>query len=436
MEPTQTPSLRRLNGRLQACEPCRLRKVACDHTQPVCNRCRKRRQDDDCVYQVTNPKPSRARLGTPSRSTTRTPTPRQTIPTVVAPGYLGFTSHSTVFEETRNSLSLLHGPELGPPQAVRGLRIPLLLNPPMREKCLWVLKNLPMTKDWDIPYKTTGCYPGRWIHRAALSIFYALTDVFGQYLGNGDEKLEELAQILCENTARPFRDEDDPQAWLDQFTGSNLRWESLGLVWTFWELGTGPIGISDQHQKTAPGPITTTCLGYCVDLARSFSQGNDLLLWLTYRRSTMESIISGDASLACWSTHGTTISLLTFLGLHAEPGTSHYKPNLCLENKRRLFAYCFNIDKVIVAFTGRPPLLSGRYCSTPLPLDLSDEDLMADEETLQSVVESLDENGWNTRGKVYPATLLRARVMCSYIQDEILELALSPRPKTSLEDLL
>ncbi|CAG9946617.1 unnamed protein product [Clonostachys rosea f. rosea IK726] len=31
----ETPLLRRLNGRPQACDPCRLRKVACDHTQPM-----------------------------------------------------------------------------------------------------------------------------------------------------------------------------------------------------------------------------------------------------------------------------------------------------------------------------------------------------------------------------------------------------------------
>ena len=128
--------------------------------------------------------------------------------------------------------------------------------------------------------------------------------------------------------------------------------------------------------------------------------------------------------------------MLTFLGLHAERPPTHYKPTLCSENKRRLFAYCFNIDKVIVAFTGRPPLLSGRYCSTPLPLDLSDEDLLGDEESLAKAVEELDENGWNTRGKVYPSTLLRARVISSFIQDEILEIALNPRSKPSLDDLL
>ncbi|KAI1039662.1 hypothetical protein LB505_008338 [Fusarium chuoi] len=37
-----SPLVTRRNGKKQACEPCRRRKVACDHGYPICRRCRKR----------------------------------------------------------------------------------------------------------------------------------------------------------------------------------------------------------------------------------------------------------------------------------------------------------------------------------------------------------------------------------------------------------
>ena len=41
---------RRRNGKEQACEPCRKAKIACDHTLPVCTRCKRRKITDKCVY--------------------------------------------------------------------------------------------------------------------------------------------------------------------------------------------------------------------------------------------------------------------------------------------------------------------------------------------------------------------------------------------------
>lgn len=65
-----TPGRRR-NGRLQACEPCRKRKVSCDHATPVCRRCRARNNADGCVYllpQHAAPPSSRKPAPRPGRS--------------------------------------------------------------------------------------------------------------------------------------------------------------------------------------------------------------------------------------------------------------------------------------------------------------------------------------------------------------------------------
>lgn len=96
----------------------------------------------------------------------------------------------------------------------------------------------------------------------------------------------------------------------------------------------------------------------------------------------------------------------------------------------------FTIDKVMVSFTGRPPLLGRRYFSTPLPLDIRDEDLLADQETLTRAVQALDEHGWNRNGELHSATLTRARVQIAVIKDEMLEIALENSSKVSINSLL
>jgi hypothetical protein len=95
------------------------------------------------------------------------------------------------------------------------------------------------------------------------------------------------------------------------------------------------------------------------------------------------------------------------------------------EFKRRFMWAMFSTDKSSTCFTGRPPLLSRHYISTPVPLDLKDEYLFLDGESLRrKVTEGLDDKGWSTEGGVYYSTLLRARAIQSVIADEIFEVVL------------
>lgn len=93
--------------------------------------------------------------------------------------------------------------------------------------------------------------------------------------------------------------------------------------------------------------------------------------------------------------------------------------------RRRLFAAIFVHDKVTATFTGRPPFLSRRFSSTPLPLDISDEMLLTSSD-MPGGFDSLhvDEHGWNTDRKIYSTTSLRARALMAFVRDEILEIAL------------
>lgn len=96
------------------------------------------------------------------------------------------------------------------------------------------------------------------------------------------------------------------------------------------------------------------------------------------------------------------------------------------EFRRRLFCYVFITDKQLATFMGRPPTLSRRYTTCQIPLDLSDDEIMAEGEELEIIKSKLDRNGWSTSGKMYPSTMCRAWMLMSLIRDEILEISLGP----------
>lgn len=98
------------------------------------------------------------------------------------------------------------------------------------------------------------------------------------------------------------------------------------------------------------------------------------------------------------------------------------------ELRRRLFAHVFIVDKNSAILTGRPPRLSRRYCSAPIPLDVSDDIVMNLPGHLIPIEDvapgRVDIHGWNTEGLVLKTTLTRTRALYSYIRDAILELVL------------
>ncbi len=139
--------------------------------------------------------------------------------------------------------------------------------------------------------------------------------------------------------------------------------------------------------------------------------------------------------MSSWETGAASIACMTFLGAQAEEQPPSYKPTLYSEYKRRTAVHIFTRDKLGVAFTGRPPLISHRYFSTPMPLDIGDQDLL-DAASLERAAQSLDGNGWNTDGKLHSSTAIRARFMISMIRDELVEATLSKASHVNTDYLL
>lgn len=98
------------------------------------------------------------------------------------------------------------------------------------------------------------------------------------------------------------------------------------------------------------------------------------------------------------------------------------------EIKRRVYCVIFKSDKVVATFTGRPPLIGSRFATTPLPLDVSDEELLNSDGNSLANSPNVDENGWNNRGKIFSGTMMRAKMMINLIKEQILEISLQVAP--------
>ncbi|RBQ89445.1 hypothetical protein VDGD_07288 [Verticillium dahliae] len=361
MDPLGSSLLYRKNGRAQACEPCRKRKVGCDHGQPVCSRCRKGKNPEACEYIVESPtrkrsretsspppaassvkvhrtsqaEPRSSRLPSPNSTSSvavitrpvsapkdavavygfQTPDNASPHPVNTAPGFLGFTSFSGIYDEARSNLSLLH------PQTVtvsldfearkdpKDARRSQMLTPAVLETCLAVLRHIPDEKRGRSLFRAHYNLCDGWTQPVALKSLEALYKVYGDYFDESrdDVKLTKLAHIICENTRRPFSEnERDPVEWAAQFSGHNTRWETLGVLFTYWRMGAivhdytqqpfGPVG-SMSCGFTRKHEMHQQCLKNCAELARAHSEsGNTMLLYVFFKRMILESVSAGDAS--------------------------------------------------------------------------------------------------------------------------------------------
>ncbi|SPO03709.1 uncharacterized protein DNG_06392 [Cephalotrichum gorgonifer] len=429
----------------------------------------------DCVYVVSNdkqwsfsvpdadvtsarsprplPTPSSPSPVRPSPPPYEAPAPLQNAREVSKPaatasiGYLGYTSFSSVYEETEN---VLYEPgtaymseevsrEKDPSDISHNISRRTL------ETCLRILASVPeptrgfeQFRNFTTPFDT---FP----HMVAKMILRSLYDTLGQYLGKERNlgQLEMVARKLCSNTARVFSErEPDAKSWINQFIGENLRWESIGILFAFWDLHN-PEPFNPRYTYRSISKFTGWQMGtreslrLCLEICTEFSSGTSLLLYVSQKHSVAESMFSGDASLRTWRAHCDTVALATFLGLHAEQSSPTYEATLSSEFRRCIFHCVYNMDMITVSFTGRPPLLSSAYCSTPMPLDLTPEELLLDKASLAKAVQALDSNGWKVQPpEIRSATFTRARALLSQAREEAFRIALGYRQTTTVDTIL
>jgi hypothetical protein len=205
-----------------------------------------------------------------------------------------------VFEETSNSLSYLQGTPsfsvLPPRDDEDASRLVVLgeLSSLTREMCLVVLRHLSdLTNKDATPWLNVGT-PNAWARIVGVRVVESLERRMGRH--PSEESLYDLAKQLCANTAKPMVEEASTtsEEWVAQLTGDNLRWESIGLLFTFSEIVSATGGELPRYRSPYSGEASK-CVGLCIELVRLFADGNIMLLYLCLRRNIMESMRVGDA---------------------------------------------------------------------------------------------------------------------------------------------
>jgi hypothetical protein len=145
-----------------------------------------------------------------------------------------------------------------------------------------------------------------WIRLAGKRLSNSIWATFGRVLARRDNReLEALVQLICGNTNSELREEADPLKWFESFSGCNLRWEAIGVLFTYWSFGALSSAEGDAIFTSASGSrkerremmielkeCATSCIAFCSHT----DHGNAFLVYLLYKHSLLESMISGDAS--------------------------------------------------------------------------------------------------------------------------------------------
>lgn len=184
-----------------------------------------------------------------------------------------------------------------PPQVNFG-HLPRLI----QETCLEVLRALPGQSNEYMTYSNGSSETASWVDIAVHQIIGSLKSAFDSVQHLGERKaLEAVAEKLCANTSRNLQDDlPDRRVWIDSFSGSGLRWESIGLLWVHLERVSDMFAAFRGRRLTwsenrQSREIARSHVGYCIQLATYFNAANDLLVDLLRRKATMNSHIDGDA---------------------------------------------------------------------------------------------------------------------------------------------
>ncbi|KAF2720008.1 hypothetical protein K431DRAFT_250073 [Polychaeton citri CBS 116435] len=464
---------RRRNGWLPACEPCRKRKLKCDHNVPVCGRCNRRAGVDKCIY---HPAPLSRQFDHPFRKSLsprlasdtqldqgrresvselrdQSPIPegrspvRATVHGDAASdfdavnidlrevGFLGTVSCGAVVAEINDRLgvsglddaALVSSQPMSESRMIRGAEVlrhfrDLDFYLALVEKWMAAMEGdlilTPIMRTWSAGVRPILGVPEHNIY----------TDV----------GLKNLSRLVSRNTQTRIRSDGSTTAlgWAAKGTGDRLRWETIGILFSIAGLIAGSMSSHDPvfRKGDANDPRSTRSrwevvqksmflVDSCVRLSQECGDPNDMTLALLYESAFLIQRIWGETSFLAYRRMGEVCDYAVALGLHQEKRVDAQTPFWLCQTRVRLFALAYSYDKFQATHLGRPPRLSRRYCAVQLPLDMSDEEICSDEPALSAALAGLDKDGWNSSGLRHRHTWKRAWQRLLPLREDILEFA-------------
>lgn len=112
--------------------------------------------------------------------------------------------------------------------------------------------------------------------------------------------------------------------------------------------------------------------------------------------------------------------------VHREPKGTSSIPWFLNEIRTRLFACVYHDDKFLSNILGKSPRVPKHYCNRRPPLNVSDEEVLGTELTLEKALCGLDSEGWNMQ-EFRPSDWVRVRYILGTFREEILSIELAPQ---------
>lgn len=393
---------RRRNGLLASCDPCRKRKIGCDHRKPICKRCERRGQTARCIYQPTPTTETgpRASLSSTGRSTSR-----------------GLLREAGVKAQS-NPSPVLQPASPAPTDAEQRVR-----------QVKDVLRHL---RHFDRIHQLLRDYyasnqgpivPGVIVFaileaaRNSTSLWQAISSS-----ESDDTLLLSAAQqtISITKCAIEITPKTTVAAFCASLCSESIRLEALGIVCS---VAARACKFATRRNDFSQDDFINDLYGCsleCRRLSREIATMNDALLWLTYENVILTTYMHGDSSEYVWQRLDHLGGDVSALGVHRESFNTSNTPLFLSELRRRAFHKAYGLDVYLSGVFDRPSRISKRHADCALPLDLDDNEICVDNaSTLE--IGRLSSDGWSLSGQTNCATWIRTRSLFSSVKEEIAE---------------
>lgn len=154
------------------------------------------------------------------------------------------------------------------------------------------------------------CHEQSFFRHSVMSCANSIWTSYGSYLKEPRTKegIEHVSRVLCENSMKVLQEpsgHDEYAKWLESFSGDNLRWEILGMVFSALTSATLSLPERDAFFTTQKGSRRDRksfavemkdCVQACVTLSNYMDLINFPMVALLTKNLILQTVISGDTS--------------------------------------------------------------------------------------------------------------------------------------------
>ncbi|KZF23908.1 hypothetical protein L228DRAFT_260654, partial [Xylona heveae TC161] len=378
------------SGKLPACDPCRAMKLRCDHGRPACSRCRERGRTADCAYRARpfrrpfgrtsdeqKPREDEASSVVPSPGLSRDPV----VPSVQYPnpGYLGSSSHTTLFNQLQLPIDTESGVSSRETEYTSTAQTDYVVNDTCISRGAELILELhrvsliqpfaQLFKKWEST-GTNLALAGPFTGPCASTAVHTLSQCDGTLT-----TATAISRNLFYRSRRPISFSSDTtfDEYCINFSGRNARWETFGLFFTAVCRASVDLAYAEplygsEQQRRKIQKLTLSYSDQCLDLCLPLDCMNDLQLFLQYENFISHSQVDGDQSYLSWRKLGDVAASLFALGYHQQQTESfRATPHFLRDLRQRAFCRTYSADKNVSIFLGRPPRIIRKFCRFYLP---------------------------------------------------------------------